>query len=131
MFLLDTHIAVWLVKDRARLSADEFAIIVDPEIRIAVSAVSIWEIRIKWHNFFASGDRKGPMGPDEMLAGLQKLGLTVLPLEAEHCAAALRHPVAHRDPFDDLLLTVAQKLNYRLLTRDRKLRGHPLSYQTG
>ena len=37
----------------------------------------------------------------------------------------------HSDPFDELLLTVAQETSRKLLTRDEKLRGHPLAFHPG
>ena len=128
MYLLDTHIAVWLVNNRARLSPGEFAVILDPDNEIVVSSVSIWEIRIKWHSFFSSGERKGPMDPLELLTALQRMDRAVLALEPDHCAAQLHHPLNHDDPFDELLLTIAQEMDCKLLTRDKKIRGHPLAY---
>jgi PIN domain nuclease of toxin-antitoxin system len=126
--LLDTHIAIWLAIKRERLSPSEFGCLVDPDNQLAVSAVSIWEARIKWNQFFQSGTRKGPVDPSEMLDLVRALGVTVEPLPAEICASTLATPLAHSDPFDDLLLTVAQETGRKLLTRDEKLRGHPLAF---
>ncbi len=63
-----------------------------------------------------------------MLDLVQALGIAVEPLSAEICASALSTPIAHKDPFDDLLLTIAQETGRKLLTRDEKLRGHPLAF---
>ena len=128
MLLLDTHIAVWLATDRNQLSLGELAAIIEPNNEIIVSAVSVWELSIKWQKFFRSGERKGPMDPSDFLLALSQMEMPVLSLTAELAAAQLSSPAAHGDPFDTMLLTIAQEANAKLLTRDEKLRGHPLAY---
>lgn len=126
--LLDTHVAFWLVAARHKLTPSEFTVLADPLHDLSVSAVSIWELRIKWNSFYQSGQRKGPDDPAKVLEGARRLLLPVEPLLPEHGAAALLHPIGHSDPFDELLLTIAQETGRKLLTRDKKLRGHPLAY---
>ena len=126
--LLDTHIVLWFATERERLSRAELDVILDPHNDISVSAVSIWEMRIKWNRRFRSGLRKGPFHPEGLLAALEDFGLTVLSVTAAQCAATLHTPLAHSDPFDDLLLTIAQETGHRLLTRDGDLLGHPLAF---
>lgn len=127
--LLDTHVSFWLVAERSRLSSNELSILADPLNGLCISAVSIWELRIKWNSFFTSGQRKGPADPAQFLEGARRLGLQVEPLLPEQGAAALLlHPMDHTDPFDDLLLSIAQETGRKLFTRDRKLRGHPLAF---
>ena len=126
--LLDTHIVLWFATERERLSRAELDVILDPHNDISVSAVSIWEMRIKWNRRFRSGLRKGPFHPEGLLAALNDFGLTVLSMTAQQCAATLHVPMAHSDPFDELLLTVAQETGQRMMTRDSDLRSHPLSF---
>lgn len=125
--LLDTHIVVWLATDRSRLSAGELAVILDPDNEIAISTVTIWEIRIKWQKYYSSGNPKGPVDPQRLLLALQEMELNVLPLGPDHCAARLDQQLTHGDPFDDLLLTIAQEMDCQLLTRDSQMRGHPMA----
>ncbi len=127
-FLLDTHIAYWLVAERENLSVSEYHLLVDPINELSISTVSVWELRIKWNTFYRSGDRKGPIDPLKVIASIHKLGLSIEPLIAEHAAASLHMPIPHCDPFDDLLLTIAQETGRKLFTRDRKLRDHPLAF---
>lgn len=122
--LLDTHIVLWLATEREKLSPTELGWIVDPDNEFMISAVSVWELRIKWHSFFASGERKGPIDPARLLYLLGAMKLEVEPLATVHAAAPLRSPLQHSDPFDDLLLTIAQETGRLLLTRDTRLRGH-------
>ena len=123
--LLDTHIAIWAATDEYDLSDGERAEIIT--VTPVISAVSIWETRLKWRSFHASGDRKGIISPDKLLAFITTVGWTLLPLTAHHAVATLQHPLAHKDPFDELLLVQAQEEGLRLLTRDEKLARHPLT----
>ncbi len=54
-------------------------------------------------------------------------GWTILPLTPDHAITPLDTPLAHTDPFDELLLVQAQVEGLRFLTRDSKLLDHPLA----
>ncbi len=125
--LLDTHIAIWAAAGEADLKPAERAAILGAEV-VAVSAVSIWEARLKWQSYHASGDRKGIIAPDRLLSFADAAGWRVVALTARHAASSLTEPPTHKDPFDELLLVQAQEEGLRLLTRDRQLIDHPLAY---
>lgn len=125
--LLDTHIVLWFATERARLNPGELGAILEPENEIGISAVSIWELKIKWDQRFRSGLHKSPFHPEGLLAAIRDFGISVSPLTAEQCAATLHTPMHHNDPFDALLLSVAQETGRKLLTCDADLRGHPLA----
>lgn len=127
--LLDTHIAYWLAVERDALTGHEMATLVSADQTLIVSAVSIWELRLKWHSFHRSGARKGPGDPAPVLGALIRMGVSIIPLDAQTAAAPLLVPIDHKDPFDELLLVQAQQEGARLLTRDRALLTHPLAYQ--
>jgi PIN domain nuclease of toxin-antitoxin system len=105
------------------LQPGEFAPLIDSDHDLCLSAVSIWELRIKWCCRFGSGDRKGLIDPAHLLTAVMEMGLPVEPFSPTHCAARLTSLIHHRDPFDELLLTIAQKTEQRLFTRDEALRG--------
>lgn len=127
--LLDTHFIIWLASDPARLTAHEREVLTSQDNRIIASAISIWEIRLKWASAYASGERKGIIDPIEALALVHSAGMSLLMLDAQTAAAPLLVPIDHKDPFDELLLVQAQQEGARLLTRDRALLAHPLAYQ--
>ncbi len=128
--LLDTHIAYWLAVERQALTGHEMAILTSVDHQLLISAVAIWELRLKWHSFYRSGVRKGPGDPTPVLGALRRIGLDILPLDPETAATPLLVPLAHKDPFDELLLVQAQQSGSRLFTRDRLLLAHPLAYQS-
>lgn len=125
--LLDTHIALWLARADERLNSAERQLLLDHATQIFFSAVSIWELRLKSNSFHGSGDRKGPGDPEDALAVLRGAGYQEIPLTSDHSAAKLAVPLAHKDPFDELLLVQAQEEECKLLTRDAKLAPHPLA----
>ena len=125
--LLDTHIALWFALDKGLLRNGELALLEAQESDVLFSAASIWELRLKWHRFHVSGQRKGPAHPRHVLATLVDGGVTLLALTGDHAAAELVVPLSHKDPFDELLLVQAQEEGCKLLTRDARLAGHPLA----
>ena len=125
--LLDTHFLVWLVDDPTRLRAGETELLFSADSELAVSAASIWEIRLKWRSKHPSGDDKLSTPPDAAIRLADALGMRRLAVTMQHAAARLDVPLAHKDPFDEILLIQAQVEDLRLLTRDRLLRDHPLA----
>lgn len=125
--LLDTHIAVWAALDPDALTEAERKRMAGTDTQLVLSAVAIWELRLKWHSFHIFGARKGPINPAAVAAFAEAIAWELLPLTARHAAAELAQPLGHKDPFDELLLVQAQEEGMRLLTRDAKLVGHPFS----
>jgi PIN domain nuclease of toxin-antitoxin system len=125
--LLDTRILVWVTEESGTLTQRERLLLEAPGLDILCSVVSLWELRLKWNGTTADGGRKGPLAPETLLEVARRAGWTLLPLLPEHAVTVLDVPVAHKDPFDELLLVQAQVEGLRLLTRDAKLRDHPLA----
>ncbi len=124
--LLDSHIAIWFATFPVRISAGERERMATAS-EVVISVVAIWEARLKWQSLHASGERKGAIDPAALLTFAENLGWPLLAVSAQHAATELETPIAHRDPFDELLLVQAQVEGLRLLTRDRALRDHPLA----
>ena len=129
--LLDTHIAVWAALDPDALTEAERRSLAGVGSPLVLSAVAVWELRLKWHSFHISGARKGPVDPAAIVAFATAMDWKLLPLTARHAIVQLAQPLAHRDPFDELLLIQAQEEGMRLLTRDAKLAGHPFALSGG
>lgn len=125
--LLDTSYVYALMMVRWDLSETEKLIFSSREIRFHVSAVSIWEMRLKFNAKNHSGKRKSGFDPEDVVKLLATHDVVFLPMTAGHAACRLKTPIAHRDPFDELLLVQAQEENLKLLTRDRQIIGHPLA----
>lgn len=124
--LLDTHIAIWAATDESLLNRHECAALASSGQPV-VSAVSIWEVRLKWHSFHLSGLRKGVIAPELLLRFIAAMGWPILPMSARHAMTSLAVPLTHRDPFDEMLLVQAEVEGLRFLTRDTALIDHPLA----
>ena len=126
--LLDTQVLVWLASDRKKLSGRERSAVADAS-ELLVSALSLMELRIKTRAERRRGQAASVMSPDDAIAFCQARGIPIHPLTADDLTVVLELDPSHGDPFDELLLAHAQVLQARLLTRDSKLRKHPLAYQ--
>ena len=125
--LLDTFYLYRFMEAPGRLLGAEFRFLDENEAEIYVSAVSIWEMRLKHHARYLSGDRKSAYDPNDVISALEEQEVRFLPVSMSHAARGLKTPIAHRDPFDELLLVQAQEEGLKLLTTDRRLVGHPLA----
>ena len=97
------------------------------EAQLQLSVVSIWEMRLKYHARRASGERKSPFDPNEVVAALEGLDMTFLTMTERHAARELETPLSHKDPFDELLLVQAQAEGLKQLTTDRRMIDHLLA----
>ncbi|WP_375398236.1 type II toxin-antitoxin system VapC family toxin [uncultured Sphingomonas sp.] len=125
--LLDTHFLLWLAIDPGEIKARERALI--DRATLVISPVSLWELRLKWQKLDRLGQRKGTLHPQIAREYIGRRGLELALLTGDDCAESLAVPLAHNDPFDEMLLIHAQRLGAKLLTRDRLLLGHPLVAQ--
>ena len=125
--LLDTSYIYRLTTQPARLSDAERLILTNQTIQLYVSAVSIWEMRLKFQSRDRSGRRKSFFDPNVVINMLEDQHVIFLPMTPSHAARSLEIPVTHKDPFDELLLVQAQEEGLKLLTIDRHLIGHPLA----
>ena len=115
--LLDTHILLWWLDANPLLSREAIALIREPENTIFVSAVTIWEIRLK--------QSLGKLDlPPNFLDRLASEGFENLPLTAAQTTAVAQLAWIHRDPFDRMLIAQAQAENLVLLTADEALAGY-------
>ena len=103
----------------------------EDDTQLVLSAVTVCELRLKWHSLHVSGGRRGPIDPSAAVAFAKAIQWELLPLTVGHAAASLLQPLRYKDPFDELLLVQAQQEGMRLLTRDAKLAGHPFAVGGG
>jgi PIN domain nuclease of toxin-antitoxin system len=118
--LLDTHVALWWIGDRAQLAEDARKAIADATNEAHLSAASVWEVEVKR----AAGRLTTP-GP--IAEAAQKLGFLELPVGWQHAATAAGLPPLHRDPFDRLLIAQALEEGLVLVTRDPLVRQYPVA----
>jgi len=86
-----------------------------------VSVVSPWEVGIK-----AAAGRLHLMDPPSswFLGLAERYGLREIPLDARIACAAAALPLIHRDPFDRVLVALAQAHALTVLTSDENIQKY-------
>ena len=125
--LLDTTYLYRLMENRPQFSDAERLILTNQEAQLHASAVSVWEMRLKFQARRRSGEPKSPFDPSDVITMLEDQNMIFLPMTMSHAARRLEIPLDHKDPFDELLLVQAQEEGLKLLTTDRRLSKHPLA----
>jgi PIN domain nuclease of toxin-antitoxin system len=127
--LLDTHSFLWAVVAPEKLSAKMRAAISDPANEIHVSTITFWEIALKvaLRKMQIEGGT-----PEDLVGAARQMGLVISAPTAEESASFHRlRRVAHKDPFDQMLIWQCLQRQWTLITRDRGLADyHSLGLQT-
>ena len=111
--LLDTHVALWWLTGHPRLDSGARTLIAESEC--SVSAVSVWEMAIKYKL------GKLDMHPGTLLDACRDAGIQLLTVTPEQGAAIIDLPLLHGDPFDRLLIAQSRLEQLRLVTVDRRM----------
>lgn len=110
--LLDTQVALWWLTASPRLSPTSKALMAGSAC--VVSVASIWEVAIK-HRL-----GKLPVAARRFRDEMRSAGAVILSVTDDHVLTA-NVPEDLRDPFDRLLLSVAEAEHLILLTADKAL----------
>ncbi|MES1200703.1 MAG: type II toxin-antitoxin system VapC family toxin [Pseudomonadota bacterium] len=121
IFLVDTHLVLWVANEPKRLSAAARKELIDPANQLWFSAASLWEIAIKQQNSRKDFDVDARL----LRRGLLDNGWTELAVSSAHGLATLDLPLLHKDPFDRMLVAQAHVEGATLLTSDRIVARYP------
>ena len=114
-YLIDTHILLWWIFNDPKLDQTSQNIIKDPKNQIFVSSASAWEIATKY--------RIGKLPEAKELlenyqATLKKARFLELNVTTAHALRAGLLPIAHRDPFDRMLMAQSELEQMPIITYD-------------
>jgi len=114
--LLDTHALIWALAGSRKLSRRAHDLIASPDNEILVSAASAMEVATKV--------RLGKLPEAEALAREFEAALAAadyvgLPVSVSHAVHAGRLAIAHKDPFDRMLIAQAQIERVPLVSNER------------
>jgi PIN domain nuclease of toxin-antitoxin system len=117
--LVDTHVFLWAMMEPSRLSAHARAELQAPRHEVHLSAVSLWEISLK----FTLGklDLRG-ITPEMLPVEAVHAEFILIPLEPETaatCHQLPKHP--HADPFDRMLAWQAIRGGFTLVSKDHHI----------
>lgn len=114
--LLDTHAVLWWFNGNERLSPHAREVLEGGHAEVFVSAVSAMEVTTK--------HRIGKLPEAQILSDrfvnmVAQVGFAQLPVTLAHGALAGRLAVAHKDPFDRLLIAQAMIENLTLVSNEK------------
>ncbi len=120
-YLIDTHILLWWLFDDPKLDTNCRDILRNPDHRIFVSSASAWEIATKY--------RIGKLPETKQLVDqysqiLHQAKFIELAITSAHALRAGSLPIAHRDPFDRMIMAQAELESLPIITYDK-------AFQTG
>lgn len=116
-YLLDTHIVLWSLFEPDRLAEKQKTAILDMQNDIFVSAISFWEISLKYALKKLS---LGKTKPEKIPEYVKKSGFKISNLNIDLLATFHNLPViAHKDPFDRMLIWEAINRGYTMITKDK------------
>lgn len=119
--LLDTQAFLWIIADGERLSSRARQVFLDQNNMLYFSAVSLWEISIK----YSLGKLElAPDWPVSIRREMQSNTIQWLPVEMEHCVQVSQLPFHHRDPFDRMLVAQALVEDMTLLSSDHQMKAY-------
>ena len=118
-YILDSHVFLWSLLAPNKLSKRVRKILEDSSNNIFISAVTFWEISLK----FGLGklDLNG-VSPEELPRLAEQTGFKLLPLFSEESATYHKVEAAwHRDPFDRMLIRQAISKDFILISKDENV----------
>lgn len=122
--LLDTCTFLWLITDSGQLSARARGLLIARENEVYLSAVSAWEISVK----FGLGKLPLPQPPSIFVPKERaRHELQSLSLGESACLAVGRLPDLHKDPFDRMLICQSITEGLTLITPDPLISQYAVS----
>ena len=118
--LLDTHTLIWAITNRKALSALTRKTIENTDNSILVSAISFWEVSLKFsiNKLEISGFSPGDLPELSIKSGFDLIPF--LPSEAStyHSLPLMDN---HKDPFDRMLIWQAIQNDLTLISKDKNI----------
>ena len=119
-YLLDTHVLLWLLTDRVRLSDQAGQLLGDSSNRLYVSAASAWEI--------ATNARLGKLPLAESITmgfaqHLRRAAVETIDVSTDHAILGGAMSWDHRDPFDRVIAATAMVEGIALVSSDAVFSG--------
>ena len=120
--LLDTHALLWAIGKTDELSAKIIKEIKDAKNGVFVSAVSLWEIAVK----FSIGKLSVDFQIEKIPEYCKIMGFELIPLNPVEALNGLKLPLKdnHKDPFDRMLIYQCIASGYVLVSRDARIKAY-------
>jgi len=124
-YLLDTHTLIWAIKERKKLSQAVIEILENADNTIFVSAITFWEIALKFSNGKLELQN---IVPDQFTETALQMGFQLISLSPEESASYHKLTLTtHKDPFDRMLIWQAIQRDLIFITKDERLEQYKSS----
>lgn len=120
-YIIDTHIFIWIFSEPEKLKPYIRAILDDPETRLIISPIVLYEIQQK--KLLGKLDFE----PDlEELLG--EMYFDILDIKSTHTIATHDLPMIHKDPFDRILIAQSVVEKIPLITADKEIKKYDFQF---
>ncbi len=120
--LIDTHILLWALLEPHKLNPSYQKALEEKNNEILVSAVSLWEISLKYS--LGKLELKGIV-PDDLPQIIEKSGFDTIVLNEEDVSSFYRLPrLEHQDPFDRMLIWQAIQRKIFFMSHDKSFQEY-------
>ena len=118
-YMLDTHTLLWVIGNTKELSQTVIQTIKNPDNGVFASAISLWEISIK----YSIGKLEVDFNIEKIPEYCSRMDINLIPLDPVDALNCLKlpHKNNHKDPFDRMLIYQCIKNNYTLISRDSRI----------
>lgn len=118
-YLLDTMAVLWMALRPDLLGKNAAGMLEDPDLDLAYSIVSLWEIGIKMSGKGYDGFELPADWDQSLPEQLEEQGITRLPVNPQNCRMIQDLQFHHRDPFDRMIIAQALQGDFTVIGSDR------------
>lgn len=116
-YLLDTHTLLWFLISDEKLSTKVKDILLNSEMEKYVSAISLWEISLKYRIGKLKIEERTPA---DIPGVIERFGYKMLALGVKESSTFYKiSKVKNKDPFDLMLAWQAISENFTLISKDK------------
>lgn len=112
---MDTHALIWAAQEPELLSDKARSALEDGGNEVFASAVSAFEIATKYR---LGKLRVSPTLAEHFVDEVERFAFTILPIEASHGQRAGLLKIAHKDPWDRVLIAQSQVEGIALVSNE-------------
>lgn len=122
MFILDTHVLLWLVSSQTELSEKAKKVIRTNSGSLYVSSISAFEIAIKHYK----KKLELPLSPDIWFKKAISLhGIDEITINSEILVHSASLPPIHNDPADRIIISTAMIHKAKIISKDKIVKKYP------
>ncbi|MBN2443383.1 MAG: type II toxin-antitoxin system VapC family toxin [Spirochaetales bacterium] len=122
MYLLDTHVLLWLASNQENLPEEVIEIIKTNPNNLFISSITAFEITIKT----IKKKLKLPLTPEKWIPGaLKQHHIEEIPMDSRIAIRSALLPAIHNDPCDRVIIATAMIHHMVILTKDQTIPKYP------